>query len=247
MNLYQSEYVRSQSKFTSMDKSSKEDTHFIENSEVILNQISSLEDHFLGEEMRDTVRIAALPSIADNLLPPILKEMSLLGYHYEVFIIAESKIIEEQFYMDEYDIGFAQDLKQGSICMIKEPYYAIAPKNSPFSEKNVTTIHELMDTPLILPDANCDIRISFDKLLKKYSYCPNSFIEVSQNEPILSFVESDMGVSIAPKMMISNLPNNVKALEILDDDFYRTVDLLSNSYKLTDLIVSIVNLLSRYS
>ncbi|WP_027702247.1 LysR family transcriptional regulator substrate-binding protein [Metaclostridioides mangenotii] len=247
MNLYQSEYIRSLSKFASMDKSPKEDPHFIENSEIILDQITSLEDHFLSEEIQNTVRIAALPNIAYNLLPPILKEMSLLGYHYEIFIIDESKIIEEQFYMDEYDIGFAQDLKLGSICMIKEPYYAIVPKDSPFSEKSVTTIHELMDTPLILPDVNCDIRISFDKLLKKYSYCPNSFIEVSQNDPIISFVECGMGVTIAPKMMISNLPDKVKAIEILDDNFYRTVDLLSNSYRLTDLIVSIVNLLSRYS
>ena len=247
MNLYQLEYVKALSRFGDTKKASKVSQYFYEKAEIILDQESSLKDHFLSEEIQNTVRIAALPNIAYNLLPPILKEMSMLGYHYEIFIIDESKIIEEQFYMDEYDIGFAQDLKLGSICMIKEPYYAIVPKDSPFSEKNVTTIHELMDTPLILPDVNCDIGISFDKLLKKYSYCPNSFIEVSQNEPIISFVECGMGVTIAPKMMISNLPNKVKAIEILDDNFYRTVDLLSNSYRLTDHIVSIVNLLSRYS
>jgi len=51
-----------------------------------------------------------------------------------------------------------------------------------------------------------------------------------------------MGVTILPKLLINNLPNNVKAVEILDKDFYRTVNLLSNSSKLTEIIINVVNI-----
>nr|WP_312216780.1 LysR family transcriptional regulator [Clostridioides sp.] len=217
---------------------------FLEKVSIIIDQESMLKDHhFLDQDMQNTVRIAAIPSIANTMLPPILKEMTLLGYHYEVFIISESQIIEQQFYLDEYDIGFAQDIKQGSICILKEPYCAVVPINYPLAEKNMITINDLLNVPLILPDKKSDIRKSFEMFLNNHNYRPDSFIEVSQNDPpIISFIEAGMGVTILPKLLINNLPNNVKAVEILDKDFYRTVNLLSNSSKLTEIIINVVNI-----
>lgn len=199
-----------------------------------------LNNEFLDNDKKGIVRIATIPSIADYLLPLILKELNILGYHFEVFILENSKKIEEEFYIGEYDLCFVQDILN-SINLFDEKYYGVVHKSSPLSCKSFVTINEFILEPLILTTDICDIRMSLNKLLFENKLNLGLFMEISQNDPLFEFISNGFGSSIVPKIMLNSMPKKLTALEIIDCGFYRNVGLLSNSHPLTNLIVSLVN------
>lgn len=207
----------------------KEGESFLNEAEIILNQVHSLKQQFIEKREKKVINIGALPSIATHFLPAIVQKLNKLGYKINIHITDTSNQIQSLLFNRKIDAGFGQDLEEREhvYSILIEPYYVIVPNTSPLTKALSISLSELTNQNMILPTLPCDIRKSLDDYLNRQGIIIENIMEVGQNDSILSLVKNDVGLTILPEMTINALDKNIKAIPLKNKQF-NTKDIFVN-------------------
>ena len=213
----------------------KEGVTFLNDAKRILNDVNSLNQQFSGSKSK-VLYIAALPSISTYLLPSVITSLQSHGYKTNLLVTNTSDEIERLFFERKIDAGFVQDVEKNDYAypILKEPYCLVVPANSSLVGCKSVGFEELVNRAMILPSYPCDIRKALDNYLNQHEIALEASIEIGQNEPILSLVKANGGLTILPEMMVRNLNNDLKAIPFKDKGFGRKLSLLTYTKKLKD-------------
>lgn len=203
--------------------------HAILNAEEQLQQISS---EINGLE-RGTVVLGAFSSVCNNWIPTIIRSFKTLypqinvhimqGDYSDVVYWASNGII---------DIGFASlpvDEDLFSTPLIEDRLLCVTPKT--FMPKNTeyVTIKDIQTQPFVIQREgyNADTLA----LIKKYnlSIQPEYFIDDDQS--ILALVESGLGISIMPELILKKVSYNINVFPLEPNEF-RTIGLIAQHKQL---------------
>ncbi|MEH7114454.1 LysR family transcriptional regulator [Neobacillus niacini] len=211
---------------------------FLTEAEMIVRKVLNLKQRFTNKEVNNTIKIAALPSIASILLPEIVQKLSSLEYKVTIQVVATSQEIESLLLAKKIDIGFGQDVKENDYVytFLNEPYFLIALASSEISQVHSISSELLTEQNLILPTFPCDIRKSLEKYLSQEEIVVKKTMEVGQNDLILKLVKNGVGVTILPEMMIRSLDQDLIAIPFENKGFSRKISLLTYSTKIVNLI-----------
>jgi DNA-binding transcriptional LysR family regulator len=182
---------------------------------------------------KGTVVIGAFSSVCTNWIPDIVKSFHnsypnidiniMQGDYEDVLLWAKTGVI---------NIGFATlptrtDLIETPLHM--DRLLCIAPKDFKPVHSKYVTIDDIKDQPFILQREgyNADT-LSF---IKKYnlSIRPQFFIDDDQS--IIAIVESGLGISIVPELILNKVRCNVNVYPIIPNEF-RTIGLVTHKKQL---------------
>lgn len=195
---------------------------------------------------KGTVRVGLISTISTHWMPNIIPIMDELypgiridlreGDYYE---------IEQWLVSGEVDCGFLNrtSSKQFDFMPLKrDPLLCIVSNESPLYDNTEIDLLEIEDVPFIMPSykGTNDILTNFEK----YGVRPNIRFELFDEKAIVAMVEHNLGISILPEMAIGVLPENVKALPLLQESF-RTVG-LSTKQKLSPASQKFVEVLQEW-
>ncbi|SOC25110.1 DNA-binding transcriptional LysR family regulator [Ureibacillus xyleni] len=211
---------------------------FLREAEIILDHVTRLKQRFTKKDVKKTIKIAALPSIANNLLPEIIQKFNSLEYKVVLHVVGTSQEIENLLLAKEIDVGFGQDVKEKDYVytFLNEPYFVIALASSEFSKVPSISLAQLTEQNLILPTSPCDIRNSLDQYLRQEDIVLNNTMEIGENDVILKLVKNGVGVTILPEMSIRRLEQGLKAIPLIDNEFSRKISLLTYSTNIFTLV-----------
>lgn len=182
---------------------------------------------------KGTVVLGTFSSVCANWIPDIVKSFHSLypnidinimqGDYEDVILWAKTGVV---------NIGFAtlpvkEDLVETPL--YKDRLLCITPKNFKPVHSKYVTIDDIKDQPFILQREgyNKDT-ISF---IKKYnlSIRPQFFIDDDQS--IIAIVESGLGISIVPELILNKVRCNVNVYPIVPNEF-RTIGLITQKKQL---------------
>lgn len=170
------------------------------------------------------IRIGTFSSIASNWLPNIIKAFQKdypnvdfefrLGYYDEI----ESWINE-----GSVDCGFLKlpvnsDLE---ITEMKEDrLLAVVPKDHPLAKSKKIPLKSLCEEPFMLLEKEEKAEIS--EIFDRNGLKPRTHFITCDDYSVMSMVESGLGVSILPELILRRIPYDIAARE-LDVPAYRTI------------------------
>lgn len=175
---------------------------------------------------KGTVRIGLISSISTQWMPNIIH--SLDGQYPGIKIeLREGDYYEiEQWLINgEIDCGFLNrtSSKQFNFMPLKKDYlFCIVSSKSHLYNKEEIDLFEIAQEPFIMPSYRGmnDVVATFEK----HDIKPNIRFELFDDWGIMSMVGHHVGVSILPKLVLSQLPENVRVIPLKQKSF-RTIGL----------------------
>lgn len=167
------------------------------------------------------IRIGTFTSISTNWLPFIIQRMEQNYPGIEIELKEGDYFeIEHMLINGEIDCGFINNVSTSQLQflpLIHDELVCIASKSSPLYQKENINIKEIEDEPFILSSYNGtnDILAIFEK----YNVKPNVRFELYDERSIISMVEHGLGVTILPRLLLKNIPNNVQLLPIKEESY----------------------------
>ena len=172
------------------------------------------------------VRIGTFSSVATHWLPKIIKQFKtdypniefelLLGDYHEI----EKWIIEGRV-----DFGFLRlpTLPELETTFIEQDNLVVVlPESHPLADFEKIPIAELSESSFILLEKEGDSDVA--ELFKKWNICPKINIMTWDHYAIIAMVESGIGISILPQLVLQRISYNVITKE-LEVPAYRKIGL----------------------
>lgn len=184
------------------------------------------------------IRIGTFSSVATHWLPGIIKLFQrdypniefelLLGDYTEI----ESWIIEGRV-----DCGFLRlptKPELESIFLGQDKLMVILPQNHPLAECDYFPIEALTKEPFMLLEKGAKAEIA--QIFEKHQITPNIRFTTWDDYAIMSMVESGLGISILPELILNRIPYNIVKKE-LEVAAYRKIGFVMKDSKSTSLAV----------
>ncbi len=201
--------------------------------EKLENQINELNGLHSG-----IIRIGTISSVATHWIPNIIKhyQKDYPGIDYEL-LQGDYGEIEEWVADGRVDCGFIilptrSDFE--TIFLADDKLKVILPENHPLAEADKFPIEMLEKEPFLLMDKGERSEIS--QLLKAYDIHPKVHFTTWDDYSIMSMVESGLGISVLPELILKRIPYHVVIKE-LNVPAYRKLALALKSSKNTTLAV----------
>lgn len=175
---------------------------------------------------KGSVRIGLISSISTKWMPNIIRIMDQ-NYPGIQVTLREGDYYEiEQWLINgEVDCGFLNrtSSKQFNFMPLKrDNLLCIVSSKSPLYYKEEIDINEIVLEPFIMPSYRGmnDVETTFEN----HGLKPNIRFELFDEQGIISMVEHHLGISMLPKLVLSRLPSNVRAVPLKQESF-RTIGL----------------------
>ena len=185
------------------------------------------------------IRIGAFSSVATHWIPGIIQafQKDYPGIDYEFFLGDYSEI--EQWLLDgRIDCGFLRlptDPQFDTIELEKERFLVVLPEDHPMAGCDVFPIEELGRYPLMQFEKSDKAEIS--EIFEQNSLSvPKVHFTTWNGHVILAMVESGLGISILPEMILKRTPYKIVAKK-LSSPLYRTIAFALRSHKTAPLAV----------
>lgn len=184
------------------------------------------------------IRIGTFSSVATHWLPNIIKEFQKDYPHidYEL-LLGDYTEIEEWIRIGRVDCGFLKlpthkDFE--TIFLHQDQLMAILPENHPLKDLEKFPISALCGEPFMLLEKGSKSEIS--EIFEKNNLTPNTKFTTWDDYAIMSMVESGLGISILPELILKRVPYKILSKE-LDIPSYRNIGLALRSKKNASLAV----------
>ena len=173
----------------------------------ILDQVESAIDgtRRTARGERGQLRVAAPPSILLSTLPRVIRKYrsAFPDVHFTLRELSTSAI-EDALRRGEVDLGFLRETQPSapliSKVLFQEPVVAVLPASHRLAAVREMSLRSLRDEPFVFFPRRLGPEF-YDKLVSfcnEAGFFPNVLQEATQWQTVVSFVESGMGVSIAP-------------------------------------------------
>jgi len=181
--------------------------------EILMTQINDLQDMQAG-----MIRIGTFSSVATHWLPNMIKAFQqnypkidfelLLGDYTEI----ESWIIEGRV-----DFGFLRlptKSELETIFLEQDRLMVVLPENHPLADCDKFPINELTNSPFMLLEKGAKAEIS--EIFERHHISPQIHFITWDDYAIMSMVESGLGISILPELILQRIPYRIipKELEV---------------------------------
>lgn len=184
------------------------------------------------------IRIGTFSSVATHWLPNIIKEFQkdYPNIDYEL-LLGDYTEIEEWILEGRVDCGFLRLPTQPgleTIFLERDNLLAIIPEDHPLAACSRFPIAALCDEPFMLLEKGAKAEVS--EIFEKNNLTPNVHFTTWDDYAVMSMVESGLGVSILPELILKRIPYRILAKE-LDVPAYRNIGLALRSRKTASLAV----------
>lgn len=184
------------------------------------------------------IRIGTFSSVATHWLPNIIKafQKDYPGIDYEL-LLGDYTEIEEWIIEGRVDCGFLRlptkpDLE--TITLQQDRLMAILPTDHPLAVLDKVPISALCDEPFMLLEKGAKAEVS--EVFERNNLQPRVHFTTWDDYAVMSMVESGLGISILPELILKRIPYRIAAKE-LDVPAYRTIVLALRDKKTASLAV----------
>lgn len=184
------------------------------------------------------IRIGTFSSVATHWLPNIIKafQKDYPGIDYEL-LLGDYTEIEEWIADGRVDCGFLRlptkpDFE--TILLARDNLLAILPKNHPLTAYDKVPVAALCDEPFMLLEKGAKAEIS--EIFERNNLTPRVHFTTWDDYAVMSMVESGLGISILPQLILKRVPYHIVAKEI-DVPAYRDIALALRDSKSCSLAV----------
>ncbi len=184
------------------------------------------------------IRIGTFSSVATHWLPNIIKafKADFPNIDYELLLGDYSEI--EQWILDgRVDCGFLSlpAHEELETCFLEQDQLlAILPENHPLADETYFPIEALCNAPFMLLEKGGKSEIS--GLLEKHNLQPNVQFTTWDDYAVMSMVESGLGISLLPKLILKRVPYRIIAKE-LNVPAYRNIGIALRNKKTASVAV----------
>ncbi len=178
----------------------------------------------LHELEKGLIRIGTFSSIATHWLPNIIRKFQedYPGIEYEL-LLGDYTEIEEWIMSGRVDCGFLRlptANKMDAVFLEKDELKAIIPEHHDMAEAEIFPLERLCDEPFMLLEKGARAEIS--QLFEKHGLKPDVRFTTWDDYAVMSMVESGLGVSILPELILKRIPYRVMS-KPLDVDAFRNI------------------------
>lgn len=184
------------------------------------------------------IRIGTFSSVATHWLPNIIREFQkdYPNIEYEL-LLGDYTEIEEWIQTGRVDCGFLRlptktDLE--TIFLEDDKLMAIIPENHSLKDCENFPVKALCDEPFMLLEKGDKAEIS--EIFERNNLTPNVRFTTWDDYAVMSMVESGLGLSILPQLIMKRVPYKVLAKE-LDVPAYRKIGLALKDKKTASVAV----------
>lgn len=185
------------------------------------------------------IRIGTFSSVATHWLPNIIRKFQKDYPHidYEL-LLGDYTEIEEWILEGRVDCGFLRlptrpELE--TIFLEQDKLMAIIPENHPLVNKSNFPVTALCNEPFMLLEKGAKAEVS--EIFEKCNLMPKIHFTTWDDYAIMSMVESGLGISILPQLILKRIPYKIIAKE-LDVPAYRNIGLALRGKKNASLAVT---------
>lgn len=192
----------------------------------------------LNDLQSGLIRIGTFSSVATHWLPNIIKEFQrdYPNIEYEL-LLGDYTEIENWISEGRVDCGFLRlpTLPEfETIFLEQDQLLVVLPEYHPLASCENFPVKSLCDYPFMLLEKGAKAEIS--EIFEKYSIEPKKRFTTWDDYAIMSMVESGLGISILPKLILQRIPYKIITKE-LDIPAYRMIGLAMRDKKSASLAV----------
>ena len=195
---------------------------------------------------KGTIRVGLISSISTNWMPSIIRlmEQDYPGIRIELRE-GDYYQIEQWLIGGEIECGFLNRpaSKQFQYTpLVKDPLMCVVSSDNPLYGRKEIDIKEVEGQPIIMASykGTNDVAAIFEK----YGIKPNIRFELFDDRGIITMVEHSLGISILPKLVLDDLPDNVRAVPFKQETF-RTIG-LTTSYNISPAAEKFIEILKKW-
>lgn len=184
------------------------------------------------------IRIGTFSSVATHWLPNIIKEFqkSYPNIDYEL-LLGDYTEIEQWILEGRVDCGFLilpVKAELETIFLEQDRLLAVLPGEHPLAGCEKFPVAALCDDPFMLLEKGGKTEIS--EIFEKNGISPQIRFTTWDDYAIMSMVESGLGISILPELILQRIPYRI-AVKELDVPAYRSIGLAMKSQKTASVAV----------
>ncbi len=184
------------------------------------------------------IRIGTFSSVATHWLPNIIKEFQkdYPNIDYEL-LLGDYTEIEEWILEGRVDCGFLRlptHPELETVFLEQDNLMAIIPEDHHLADYEKFPVIALCDEPFMLLEKGAKAEVS--EIFEKYNLIPKVHFTTWDDYAIMSMVESGLGISILPQLILKRVPYKIIAKE-LDVPAYRDIGLALRNKKTASLAV----------
>ena len=184
------------------------------------------------------IRIGTFSSVATHWLPNIIKEFQkdYPNIDYEL-LLGDYTEIEEWIHTGRVDLGFLRlpTLPEFETHFLeKDELMAIIPEGHRYANSVAFPIEALCDEPFMLLEKGAKAEIS--AIFERHNLTPKVHFTTWDDYAVMSMVESGLGISILPKLILKRIPYRIVA-KPLSVPAYRDIGIALKSSKTASLAV----------
>lgn len=201
--------------------------------EILMRQIEELHDMQSG-----LIRIGTFSSVATHWLPNMIKifKKDYPKIHFEL-LLGDYIEIESWISEGRVDFGFLRlppktDLE--TIFLEQDRLLVVIPQDHPLSNSDKFPINELLDSPFILLEKGSNSDVT--KIFEKHQIFPQVHFTTWDDSAIMSMVESGLGISILPELVLQRIAYQIVAKE-LEVPAFRKIGIAMREQKSLSLAV----------
>ena len=208
--------------------------HFLAHAQAVIDE---LERAYQGLEARAVARsgkvsLACVPSVANHLLPSVVKDFARNYPAVRVKVIDESaQTVLDSVRQSQADFGLSflgsQEAELDFTAIRAERYVVVVPKEHALARRKTVAWRQLEKEPLVSVSSSSGNRLLIDSAFAKTRKRPTIQYEINHVTGAINLVAAGLGIAIIPGLALdAQLHTGLRGVPLVDPAITRTLGLI---------------------